>query len=265
MKIGKENEKLEFKKTTAELKEGVISIASMGNNFETPRTISVELPPDASIIEIYVLASSSWTAGSEFGFMDAFFITDPDFAPTADPFAIDQNVEVVPREQLTVFAYLERDIVGELTNLGFSAENQFSRSMGGFMALTRTYSLLTSPASSLALASISLGSDAIARYDISGRRYTTLSGSFGFLGSAIHGQRSSLFVYADGARIGVFNIVGTTTDHVMQPLREPVRHIQFDVAILPGTQEIEIILTPVTNVGTALRSWVGIGDVFFGR
>jgi len=29
MKIGKESEKLEFKKTTSELKEGVISIASM--------------------------------------------------------------------------------------------------------------------------------------------------------------------------------------------------------------------------------------------
>ena len=31
MKIGKENEKLEFKKTTAELKEGVISMTAMLN------------------------------------------------------------------------------------------------------------------------------------------------------------------------------------------------------------------------------------------
>ena len=32
MKIGNENEKLEFKKTTAELKEGIISMAAMLNN-----------------------------------------------------------------------------------------------------------------------------------------------------------------------------------------------------------------------------------------
>jgi len=235
------------------------------DSFETPRTISIELPPDASQIEIYVLASSSWTTGSEFGFMDAFFISDPNFAPPANLFDIDSSIASVPRDRLTVFTYLEQDILGELINIGFSSENQFSRSMGGFMAPTRTYSLLTYPVANIALASVSLGTDAVARYDITGRGYTTLSGTFGFLGSSIHGQRSSLHIYADGARIGVFSITGRTHDHVMQPLSEPIRHIQFDVPIPPGTQIVEIILTPVTNVGTVLRSWVGIGDAFFGR
>ena len=233
---------------------------TMWDDFHTPRVKSVELPPSASQVRIGVLASTSFTANSEFGFMNAFFVKDPNFTPPANPFEVE--VAAAPRVEPSVITFLEQDIFGELDNLEFSSVNQFSRNRG---VLTNRYRLVTAPEASRAIASMRLGSYAYARYDVSGRGYTTFSGRYGFVGGAMHGQRSYLFIYADGARLGTFGIIGRLHGTFWDPITEPIHHVHFDVALPPGTQIVEIVLSPVTNVGTALRSWVGIGDAFFGR